>query len=267
MKKIYIITTVLFLSSINLIAQTNIVTGLNTPFGIALHGDDLYIAESNGNKISKIDITAATPTTATDVVTTALDSPSGLVLFEDDLYIAEYNGGNISKIDITATPPTPTVVVTGLDYPSGLALHGDDLYIAEFGGNKISKINITAATPTTATAIITGVNSPWHLIIDNNILYISRSNDGAVSKVDLSSLSLEENLLRHELSVFPNPSSDFIHVSGLTAKGKYSIFNILGAEIKKGTVSNQEGIDIRNFKNGLYFLKLDNGNIFKFMKE
>ena len=42
---------------------------------------------------------------------------------------------------------------------------------------------------------------------------------------------------------------------------------ILGSEIKKGVISNGENIDINNFTNGLYFLKLDKGSTIKFIKK
>ena len=88
MKQIYVLTTILLLTCINIIAQTtDVVTGLSFPQGIVLNGNDLYIAENNGNKISKIDITDATPTTI-DVVT-GLNGPRQLLLNGNDLYIAE----------------------------------------------------------------------------------------------------------------------------------------------------------------------------------
>jgi hypothetical protein len=63
MKQIYILATFLFIGITNLNAQaTDVVTGLNGPFALVLNGNDLYIAKFNGNKISKIDITATTPT-------------------------------------------------------------------------------------------------------------------------------------------------------------------------------------------------------------
>lgn len=41
----------------------------------------------------------------------------------------------------------------------------------------------------------------------------------------------------------------------------------VGQEVIKGSINNDEQIDIRNFTNGLYFLKLENGNSIKFIKE
>jgi hypothetical protein len=61
MKQIYILITsflTLFYSNSSFTQVTEVVTGLNRPIKLALNGNDLYIAESDGNKISKTDITA-----------------------------------------------------------------------------------------------------------------------------------------------------------------------------------------------------------------
>ena len=70
-----------------------------------------------------------------------------------------------------------------------------------------------------------------------------------------------------KITFFPNPSSETIQISGLKTKEPYRIYNIIGAKILSGTISNQEKIDIRNLTNGLYILKFDNGNSLKFIKE
>ena len=67
--------------------------------------------------------------------------------------------------------------------------------------------------------------------------------------------------------IFPNPSTNFIQISGLLKKEYYTIYNILGSEIKNGILTNNEKIYIKDFTNGLYFLKFDNGNTIKFIKE
>ena len=75
------------------------------------------------------------------------------------------------------------------------------------------------------------------------------------------------NVHENSITLSPNPSVDFIQVSGLLGDASYRIYNLLGAEIKSGVVSNQEDIDIRDFANGLYLLQLDTGNTLKFLKE
>jgi hypothetical protein len=85
-----------------------------------------------------------------------------------------------------------------------------------------------------------------------------------VTTSTLTTLDFEqENLIKF----YPNPSSDFVQISGLTEKMKYSLYNILGSKITEGTISNNEKIGIQNLMNGLYFLTFDNGNTIKFIKK
>lgn len=69
------------------------------------------------------------------------------------------------------------------------------------------------------------------------------------------------------LSVFPNPSSDFIKVNELTAEANYEIYNTIGQKVKRGVVLENEKIDIQNLTNGIYVLKLGDGNRVRFIKE
>lgn len=77
--------------------------------------------------------------------------------------------------------------------------------------------------------------------------------------------NLETN--NNPLNLYPNPSSGFLQIAGLNATENYKIYNILGTEVKSGNLRNKGKIDIRDFTDGLYFLKLDHGNSIKFIKE
>ncbi|MBU2927026.1 T9SS type A sorting domain-containing protein [Winogradskyella psychrotolerans] len=74
-------------------------------------------------------------------------------------------------------------------------------------------------------------------------------------------------LFNNEIKLFPNPTTDFIGVSGLIKTEKYSISNILGSKIMSGTISNNEKLDIQNLNKGLYFMTFDNGSSIKFIKK
>lgn len=67
--------------------------------------------------------------------------------------------------------------------------------------------------------------------------------------------------------LYPNPTSDYIQISSLSVSKAFTIYDILGAQIKKGVISINEKIDVKNFSKGLYFLKLDNGTAIKFIKK
>lgn len=89
---------------------------------------------------------------------------------------------------------------------------------------------------------------------------------GASSVVVSSTLGVY-NFESKKIKISPNPSSDYIKILGLSENEKYTLYNMLGAGIKKGVISNNEQIDIRDFTNGLYFLNFENGNTIKFLKE
>lgn len=82
-----------------------------------------------------------------------------------------------------------------------------------------------------------------------------------------NTLSIEQFNLTDKVSLKPNPASNFIQISFLTKTQKYKIYNALGMRISNGTITDGEKIDIKNFANGLYFLKFHNGKVMKFIKE
>ncbi|ALJ06822.1 ubiquitin [Pseudalgibacter alginicilyticus] len=70
-----------------------------------------------------------------------------------------------------------------------------------------------------------------------------------------------------KLALFPNPSTEFIQLLGLNASKHYSIHNVLGIKIYSGMLNSNQKINISNFSNGVYFLKLENENTIKFIKK
>jgi hypothetical protein len=57
------------------------------------------------------------------------------------------------------------------------------------------------------------------------------------------------------VSIYPNPSSNYINIQNI--EGEYSIVNMIGNTISKGTLNNNK-IDISNFSNGVYIIKISN---------
>lgn len=126
---------------------------------------------------------------------------------------------------------------------------------------------------------LVGQDAVLHLITDDiyiDIKFLSWTSGGvngsggggfSYERSTDQSLSTNEFELENSIKLFPNPSSEFIEISGLTENEKYSIYNILGSEIENGIISNNEQIDIRNFAKGLFFLKFKNGTTIKFLKE
>ena len=292
---------------------TDLVTDVSGILGMAINGNFLYYSVITNNKISKIDLTASTPT-STDVVT-GLNQPLGLAFKGNELFIAEWGAGRISKIaDISSTDPTVTAIVSGLNLPTKLAFKNNELYFSLDVDGKISKIeDVTASTlsvidvvsgltnpvgiafkgnhlyitePRSNTLsdrifrtdvtqsspvleeILTLVNGPRGLVFNNDVLYFAEAYAGKVSKFDTSTLNLNQfNKNNVSMTIFPNPSGSTIQVTGLTQAEEYKIYNALGKQILEGSISSKENIKIEHLVRGFYFLKFNNRNILKFIKE
>jgi hypothetical protein len=82
-----------------------------------------------------------------------------------------------------------------------------------------------------------------------------------------ASVSDFENL---KISMYPNPSSDFINISNdnLSIKN-VKIFNVIGKKIAEISAQNNKtiNIDISNFSKGIYLVSTDNKATAKFIKE
>ncbi len=64
------------------------------------------------------------------------------------------------------------------------------------------------------------------------------------------------------LSIYPNPTTDFINIS--TEANTAKIYDIKGNIVNN--YSNTSKIDLSGFNNGIYFIKIDNNKSLKFIK-
>mgnify|MGYP001204093177 FL=1 len=78
--------------------------------------------------------------------------------------------------------------------------------------------------------------------------------------------SMKENISKEKISVFPNPSKDFIQTKGLSKVENYEIYDVIGSKIRQGTIYTNQKIEIKDFKKGIYFLKLESGKTMRFLK-
>jgi len=80
-------------------------------------------------------------------------------------------------------------------------------------------------------------------------------------------LYTNKNDLNTSFSVYPNPASSFIAVTGLKQETAYEVINVLGAKVLEGALSMTTKIEIETLTKGIYFLKLDSGTLLKFLKK
>ena len=64
------------------------------------------------------------------------------------------------------------------------------------------------------------------------------------------------------VNVYPNPTSDFLSISGENSTYNYSIFDVKGQNVMQSNFTGETTIDIRNLQSGLYFISLQNNDKF-----
>ena len=111
------------------------------------------------------------------------------------------------------------------------------------------------------------VNIDEFVISTSNNVYYIELDALEWKQLNLITLDIQDfTLIRSKVLLYPNPSIDYIQLSGLGKTEKYAIFNFSGTKILNSSISNGEKIDIQSLTNGIYFLKFKNGNTIKFMK-
>lgn len=75
------------------------------------------------------------------------------------------------------------------------------------------------------------------------------------------SSTLLHTIEKQKVEIFPNPSNGFISIKGLTQNSQISIYNNLGQKLYESSVSDHgqsSDIDLHNFQNGNYIMKIIN---------
>jgi hypothetical protein len=108
-------------------------------------------------------------------------------------------------------------------------------------------------------------------IIDlNEIIYLELDT----TELSLTSTSINENNIKLDFAVYPNPANDKITLEFLSDNSNMinlSITNIIGAKINEFSVIPSNGvnrlnIDLNDMSNGIYFVNFNN-NILKYTEK
>lgn len=195
--------------------------------------------------------------------------------------------GTLDKISLLATTIGQTATI-GVYSGAGNAgvLLGSATATTTTAATSIADRNLVFDFSASSITLTSGGTYTWALISDsfdtrltNVDIYPGGSGYLATTesvindfffKVDIvdDTLGLEDyTSSEKKLQLFPNPSVNYIQISGLTTTEVYTIYNVLGAKVSHGNIANNTQIDTRNITNGLYLLKLKSGSTFPFVKK
>lgn len=64
---------------------------------------------------------------------------------------------------------------------------------------------------------------------------------------------------KEEIKTYPNPTTNFITVTGLLNSESYVIYDMMGRQLQNGILNNNDTINIENLATGKYLLQFSNG--------
>ena len=113
-----------------------------------------------------------------------------------------------------------------------------------------------------------------HIIEDDVYLSVeftswSQSSGGgfAYKRSTNNITSINKISIENTITLFPNPSTDFIQTTGLSQLINYQIYDVIGSRIAQGAISNNEKIEVKGYNKGVYFIKFENGKTIRFLKK
>ena len=191
--------------------STGTLASFDYPSGITTDGTNLYITDSDNNKIRQIVISSGEVTTIAGTgaacynlsdcdgtgILAKMNNPKGITTDGTNLYWSEYNNHTIRKMVLssgvvttlagtTSAPGTSngTGTAARFEKPYGLTTDGTNLYVADETNNMIRKIVIStglvstvAGSTTRGGADLSGTNASFHspkgITMDATHLYVA----------------------------------------------------------------------------------------------
>ena len=106
-------------------------------------------------------------------------------------------------------------------------------------------------------------DAAFDLLNPQNGTYILELDNGSnctAQSVPLLVTSIEENILELEISIYPNPASEFIQISSPFGSFNFQIMDLSGKVVATGLFSSPgvHRIDFKSFSSGVYLLKSAN---------
>jgi len=188
----------------------------DNPVGITTDGTNLYVTDTDNERIRKIVISTGVVTTlagssqgSTDATGTSarFDNPIGITTDGTNLYVADKGNHRIRKIVISTGVVTTlagssegSTDATGtsarFNTPLGITTDGTNLYVADYGNDRIRKIVISTGVVTTlagssegstdATGTSARFNNPVGITTDGTNLYVADKGNHRIRKIVIS---------------------------------------------------------------------------------
>ena len=183
----------------------------NLPAGIAADATNLYVADTNNNKIRQIVIGSGAVSSLTGVsgvagtagaadgaaLSATFSSPSGIAVSGTSLFVAD-SANNVIRSIVSGQVSTLAGSAARFSSPKAVASDGTNLYVADSGSNTVRKIVIATGAETIlagqsgvagaaeGSGALATFNRPGGITTDGTNLYVADTNNNKIRKVVIS---------------------------------------------------------------------------------
>jgi hypothetical protein len=178
----------------------------DSPLGITTDGKCLYICDTNGNVIRRINIASGAVDTIAGSATNAglkdgqgtsawFNQPRGITTDGTNLYVADSLNNAVRMISLSNFTVS-TIVNSGVGNPSGITTDGSSLYVACTSNGSIKKISLSSAPNYSVTPVAGGsigyangtgaaaeFDDPAGITTDGTNLYVCDNANNAIRQI------------------------------------------------------------------------------------
>jgi autotransporter-associated beta strand protein len=152
-----------------------LVSGLSSPYGIAVYGSDLFVANEGNGTIGEYTISGGTVNAS---LISGLTSPVAVAVSGSDLFVVSAGtitgAGTIGEYT-TSGGTVNASLISGLTYPGAIALSGSNLFVSSYYNGTIGKY--TTSGGTVNASIIAGV-LPVGIAVSGSDLFVANGSPG-----------------------------------------------------------------------------------------
>ncbi len=182
----------------------------------------------------------------------------------------EITAGSEVSISVNYTCPAARLI------KFGIAIYNANGFVSDLVGTGVDNLPATTTTPVTLSQTLTipegavpssALPAGQFYKVDTALFtpgfasYIA----GASSDVNLVPLSISD-LNRKSMSIYPNPTQSELNISGDTEIKSADIYNSIGKLVLTSPELSLRKIDVSSLSSGIYFLKINNAQTIKFVK-
>jgi hypothetical protein len=211
----------------------SLITGLSTPNGIAVSGNDVYVVNTNTGTVGKYTTSGATVNAS---LITGLTSPSGIAVSGTDLYIVNQvvaGNGTIGHYTTSGATINASLFSGQPGGQTDIVVSGTNLFVNHHDIGTIGEY--TTAGSTVDAALISFAN-PSSLALSATDLYVGSNNNNVIGKFTTAGATVNAALVSTATGVNALDAFDG-NLYAVLASGSVGKFTTAGATVNASLIT------------------------------